>query len=94
MFSLLRTFVHSLAIRAMLVREWWQSGVTYSSLAPRVYLNPYPKYAELRAKDPLHWSPLMDVWVATRYADVDAILRDQKRFSISGEAHLVNHSGI
>jgi cytochrome P450 len=81
MSSLLRTLVHSLAIRAMLVREWWQSGVTYNPLAPRVYLHPYPKYAELRAKDPLHWSPLMDAWVATRYADVDIILRDQKRFS-------------
>jgi len=65
----------------MLVREWWQSGVTYNPLSPRVYLNPYPKYAELRAKAPLHWSPLLESWVATRYADVDAILRDQKRFS-------------
>jgi len=65
----------------MLVREWWQSGVTYNPLSPRVYLNPYPKYAELRAKAPLHWSPLLEAWVATRYADVDAILRDHKRFS-------------
>jgi cytochrome P450 len=65
----------------MLVREWWQSGVTYNPLSPRVYLNPYPKYAKLRAKAPLHWSPLLEAWVATRYADVDAILRDHKRFS-------------
>src|SRR5262249_54157862 len=79
--SLLRTVVRPLAIRAMLLREWWQSGVTYYPLSPPVSLNPYPKYAELRAKDPLHWSPLMDAWVATRYADVDTILRDQKRFS-------------
>ena len=81
MSSLLRTIVRPLAMRAMLVREWWQSGVTYNPLAPRVYLNPYPKYAELRAKAPLHWSPLLEAWVATRYIDVDAILRDQKRFS-------------
>jgi cytochrome P450 len=81
MFSVLRTVVRPLAIRAMLVREWWQSGVTYNPLSPRVYLNPYPKYTELRTKAPLHWSPLMEAWVATRYADVDAILRDHKRFS-------------
>ena len=81
MSSLVRTLVRPLAIRAMLVREWWQSGVTYNPLSPRVYRNPYPKYAELRAKAPLHWSPLLETWVATRYADVDAILRDQKRFS-------------
>ena len=79
--SLLRTLVRPLAVRAMLAREWWQSGVTYYPLSPRVYLNPYPKYTELRAKDPLHWSPLMEAWVATRYDHVDAILRDQKRFS-------------
>jgi cytochrome P450 len=65
----------------MLVREWWQSGVTYNPLSPRVYLNPYPKYAELRAKDPVHWSPLMRTWVFSRYKDIDAILRDHKRFS-------------
>jgi cytochrome P450 len=81
MSSLLSTIVRPLATRAMLVREWWQSGVTYNPLSPRVYLNPYPKYAELRAKAPLHWSPLLEAWVATCYADVDAILRDQKRFS-------------
>jgi pimeloyl-[acyl-carrier protein] synthase len=81
MSSLVRTVVRPLAIRAMLVREWWQCGVTYNPMSPRVYLNPYPKYAELRAKAPLHWSPLLEAWVATRYADVDAILRDHKRFS-------------
>jgi cytochrome P450 len=81
MSSLLRTLVRPFAIRAMLVREWWQWGVMYNPMSPRVYLHPYPKYAELRAKAPLHWSPLLEAWVATRYADVDAILRDYKRFS-------------
>jgi len=81
MSSLLRMFVRPFAIRAMVLREWWQSGVTYNPLSPHVYLNPYPKYAQLRAKDPVHWSPLMDAWVVTRYAHVDAILRDHKRFS-------------
>jgi cytochrome P450 len=46
-----------------------------------VYHNPYPTYAALRAKDPVHWSPVMDSWVFSRYEDVDAILRDPKRFS-------------
>jgi cytochrome P450 len=65
----------------MLAREWWQSGVTYNPLSPRVYLNPYPTYAELRTRDPVHWSPLMRSWVFSRYQDIDAILRDHKRFS-------------
>ena len=66
---------------ALQLREWSQSRVTYNPLAPRVYLNPYPKYAQLRAHDPVHWSPLMDAWVLSRFADADAILRDHKRFS-------------
>jgi cytochrome P450 len=74
---MLRPFV----IRAMVAREWWQSGVTYNPLSPRVYTDPYPTYAALRSKDPVHWSPLLDSWVVARYADVDAILRDHRRFA-------------
>lgn len=79
--SLLRTVLKPLVIRAMLSREWWQSGVTYNPLSPHVYLDPYPTYARLRTTDPVHWSPLMDSWVIARYQDADAILRDHKRFS-------------
>jgi cytochrome P450 len=77
----LQALIKPMAIRLMLAREWWQSGVTYYPLSPRVYKNPYPTYAALRAKDPIHWSVLMDSWVLARYRDVDAILRDHKRFS-------------
>jgi cytochrome P450 len=77
----LQALIRSMAVRLMLAREWWQSGVTYYPLSPRVYKNPYPTYAALRAKDPIHWSVLMDSWVLTRYRDVDAVLRDHKRFS-------------
>jgi hypothetical protein len=79
--SFLRTLIRPVAIRAILAREWWQSGVTYNPLSSRLHRNPYPKYAELRARDPVHWSPLMDSWVFSRYAHVDTIMRDYKRFS-------------
>ena len=79
--SLLQTLVRPLALGALQLREWSQSRVTYNPLAPRVYLNPYPKYAQLRTQDPVHWSPIMDAWVLSRFADADAILRDHKRFS-------------
>jgi cytochrome P450 len=77
----LRRLIRPIAIRTMVAWEWWQSGVTYNPLSPRVYTDPYPTYAALRAKDPVHWSPLMESWVCARYADVAAILRDHKRFS-------------
>ncbi|MGE3537453.1 MAG: cytochrome P450 [Candidatus Tectimicrobiota bacterium] len=81
MSSVLRSLIRPIAIQAMLAYEWWRSGVTYNPLAPRVYLDPYPTYTALRERDPVHWSPLMDAWVLTRYAHVDMVLRDHKRFS-------------
>lgn len=81
MTAFLRALLQPLGIRVMLWREWRQSGVTYNPLSPRMARNPYPKYAELRRQAPVHWSPLLDAWVVTRYADIDTILRDYKRFS-------------
>ncbi len=79
--SVLRKIIKPVAIRVMVAREWWQSGVTYNPLSPSVYTDPYPTYERLRDKDPVHWSPLMDSWVFSRYKHVDSILRDHKRFS-------------
>jgi cytochrome P450 len=73
--------LRAIGLRVMLAREWWHSGVTYNPLAPQMHRNPYPTYAMLRSKDPVHWSPLMHAWIVSRYADVDMILRDHKRFS-------------
>ena len=77
----IRQAVRSIVINAVLVRERWQSGVAYNPLSSRLAQNPYPFYAELRARDPVHRSRLMNAWVFTRHADVDAILRDHRHFS-------------
>jgi pimeloyl-[acyl-carrier protein] synthase len=76
-----RSYIRPVVIRATLAWEWWHSGVTYYPLAPRVYRNPYPSYAKLRAQDPVHWNFLSRSWVFSRYRDIDAILRDHSRFS-------------
>ena len=81
MSSFVETLIRPVAMGALQFREWTQSRVTFNPLSPSVYLNPYPKYAELREKDPVHWSPMMDGWVLSRFADADAVLRDHKRFS-------------
>jgi len=47
----------------------------------RMIQDPYPTYARLRARSPVHRSRLLGAWVFTRYADVEAILRDHRRFS-------------
>src|SRR3989304_1431389 len=52
----------------------------YNPFIPDAPATPSPMYARLRAEDPIHWSPLMEAWVLTRYDDVVAVLTDS-RFS-------------
>jgi cytochrome P450 len=77
----LQHVLRPIVIRAMLASEWWHSRVIYNPLSPAMYVDPYPTYAALRAKAPVHWSTLAHAWVFSRYEDVDAILRDHRRFS-------------
>ena len=37
--------------------------------------DPYPVFAELRAAGRALWHPELNMWLATRHADVDAVLR-------------------
>ena len=81
MLAELRSTVQSLAAGALALPEYWRSGVVYNPLSARAIQDPYPTYARLRARSPVHRSRLLEAWVFTRYADVEAILRDYKRFS-------------
>ena len=67
-------------MRAILLRERIETGVSWNPIDRRFYDNPYPLYRRLREKDPIHHSRLEDLWVLTRYEDIDAVLRDP-RFS-------------
>lgn len=45
--------------------------------------DPYAVFDALREQAPLHYSPVLDMWLVTRYADVETIFRDTERFSAS-----------
>ena len=77
----MRDAIRSVAVNALLLRERWQSGVSYNPLSAEMAQDPYPTYAKLRGRDPVHRSRLMDAWVFSRFADADAILRDHRHFS-------------
>jgi cytochrome P450 len=77
----LQNVLRPLLIHTLLLRERYQSGVTYNPLSKRVFTDPYPTYAMLRTRDPVHWSSLSNAWIISRYRDIDAILRDHRRFS-------------
>jgi cytochrome P450 len=44
-------------------------------------LDPYPIYRRLRDEQPLYYNEVYDFWGLSRYADVDAALRDPQRLS-------------
>ncbi|APR86145.1 putative cytochrome P450 hydroxylase [Minicystis rosea] len=53
----------------------------FSYFAPETQQDPYPQYAAARAEEPIFFCEDLGMWVATRHADVTAILRDTDRFS-------------
>jgi len=47
----------------------------YHLLEPETLADPYPLYASLRTRDPVHWDPYLHAWVVTRYADAVHVLQ-------------------
>ena len=72
--------IRSAVAGAMILPERWRRGVAYNPLSARTAQDPYPAYAALRDRAPVHRSRLLKSWVFTRHADVGAILRDHRRF--------------
>jgi hypothetical protein len=54
--------------------------VDYDPRRPETIADPFPIFAELRRRDPVHWSDVLGGWVLTRYRDVRLALTDA-RFS-------------
>ena len=43
--------------------------------------DPYPILARLRREDPVHWVPSWGCWLISRAEDIEATIRDTRRFS-------------
>ena len=54
--------------------------VQFNPFTPEAKADPYPLYRSLREADPVHHSPLLDLWVLSRHKDVTFPLKDD-RFS-------------
>jgi cytochrome P450 len=63
-----------------------------SSFANETYFsNPFPLFAELRAKQPVFFSETLGGWVVTRFQDVSDILHNHQDYSSKGRVlHLIN----
>ncbi len=53
----------------------------YDPYAYEVHADPYPIYAELRARAPVYRNQRLGFWALSRHADVLAAFRDPERFS-------------
>ncbi|GLZ06347.1 cytochrome P450 [Actinomadura sp. NBRC 104412] len=54
------------------------SEAAYDPWSPDFVANPYPVFAALRAERPVFFHEPTGQWVISRYADVDALLRDRR----------------
>jgi cytochrome P450 len=61
-------------------------------LCPEAIDDPYTYFGRLRDSDPVHWNPLWQGWIVTRYKDVVAVLLDAARFSSNRMAYLDAHA--
>ena len=52
-------------------------------LSPAFLADPYPVFARFRAESPVHWVDAWNCWLITRGADIDATIRDTRRFKSS-----------
>ena len=65
----------------MSLAERARHGASYNPLSERTIQDPYPAYARLRSRSPVHRSTILGSWVISRYDDVLSIARDHHRFS-------------
>ncbi len=70
-----------IAARGPLAWERLESGVAFNLLSKSFRADPYPFYARLQERDPVHRMRTAPMWAVSRYEDIQTVLRDHKRFS-------------
>ncbi|MGE0227413.1 MAG: cytochrome P450 [Dehalococcoidia bacterium] len=53
----------------------------FNPFLPSFARDPYPAYATLRSAEPVHFSPTLQAWVVTSFAECERVLRDAETFS-------------
>ena len=80
----LQLAVTPVVIGVFLAWERLESGVAFNLASKRLRADPYPMYRDVQQQDPVHRLRIVDAWALTRYDDVDALLRDHRRFGNEG----------
>ncbi len=58
-----------------------QDGLYYDPYNVEIDADPYPTYRRLRDESPLYYNERLDFWGLSRFADVEAALKDSTRMS-------------
>src|SRR5699024_3723309 len=58
-----------------------QGQISYDPYNVEIDLDPYPTYRRLRDEQPAYYNERFDFWALSRFADVDAALRDTENLS-------------
>lgn len=66
-----------------------QLGLAFNPADADFQRDPQPFLARALAEEPVFYSPVMDAYVVTRYADVNEVLRDTETFSAAPTADFV-----
>ncbi len=53
----------------------------YNPFTPPHLDNPYPFYARARKETPVFYSPVLNMWIVTRYDDICTVIKDPVHFS-------------
>lgn len=56
-------------------------GAQYNPFAGPHVSNPHPFFERLRKEEPVTFSPMLNMWLVSRFEDITAILKDPARFS-------------
>src|SRR6266446_4621268 len=54
---------------------------SFDPFAPDYLADPYPILTRLREHTPVFFAPELDMWVITRFADIEEVFKDPERFS-------------
>ena len=65
--------------------------LAFDPLDPLQRADPYPTYARLRSERPVYYAPQYDLWVVTRYEDVQRVLKEDETFSSRVALHSTPH---
>ena len=64
--------------------EHIRSPEKFNPFTPQFNLNPHAAYDAARAEQPVFYSPVMNMWVVTRYDDLKTVMKDVEAFSSAG----------